>query len=163
MAKGVVRTDNLAGIYDGSKVVSIKFNNGTADAEIENGNVVSLDAYLGQDVYKAVKPTAEQKVGKLALVAGVELFKEKTLPLDQWVNEAGAPTRAYVLQQGDVFSVTADAIDGTPDATTNKFVDIAAQTQLKAAAAAGTGKANFAELIAIETAGAYTYYVYRVL
>ena len=163
MAHGVVRTDNLAGIYDGSKIVSIKFNNGTADAEIDNGSVVALDAYLGQDVYKAVKPTAEQKLGKLALVAGVELFKDREKPLDQWVNEAGVPCRAYVLQQGDVFSVTADVISGTPDATTNKYVDIDAATTFKAGPVASSGKANFAELIAIETAGAYTYYVYRVL
>ena len=88
MAHGVVRTDNLAGIYDGSKIVSIKFNNGTADAEIDNGSIVSLDAYLGQDVYKAVKPAAEQKLGKLVLVADVELFKDGKKPLDQWVNEA---------------------------------------------------------------------------
>lgn len=163
MAHGVVRTDNLAGIYDGSKIVSIKFNNGTADAEIDNGSIVSLDAYLGQDVYKAVKPAAEQKLGKLVLVAGIELFKDGKKPLDQWVNEAGVPCRGYVLQQGDVFSVTADVIHGTPDMTTNKYADIEAATTLKAGAAAGGGKTNFAELIAIENAGAYTYYVYRVL
>lgn len=157
---GVVRTDNLSGIYDGARLLAVKYFDGAAYAEIDNGMLVALDEYLGGDVYKAVKPTAGQKLGKLALVAGVELFKEGERPLDYWVNEADVPVRVYVLRQGDVFSVTAPCINGTPDAETNKFVAAGDDVKFEVATAEDGA---LAELIAVETVGAYVYYVYRVL
>lgn len=157
---GVVRTDNLSGIYDGARLAAVKYFDGAEYAEIDNGMLVSLDEYLGADVYKAVKPAAGQKLGKLALVAGVELFKEGERPLDMWVNAADEPVRVYILRQGDVFSVTAPCVEGTPDAEANKYVAVAEDVKF-AVAAAEDGA--LAELIAIETVGAYVYYVYRVL
>lgn len=157
---GVVRTDNLSGIYDGARLAAVKYFDGAAYAEIDNGMIVSLDEYLGADVYKAVKPVAGQKLGKLALVAGVELFKEGERPLDMWVNPADEPVRVYIFRQGDVFSVTAPDIEGTPDAEANKFIAVGDDTKYVVAAAEDGA---FAELIAIETVGAYVYYVYRVL
>lgn len=160
MANGVVRTDNLTGIYDGSKLAAVKFYDGAKYAEIENGMVVSLDEYLGGDVYKAVKPSAGQKLGKLALVAGVELFKDYNRPLDEWINPADEAVRVYVLHQGDVFSVTEPCLNGAPDKETNKYLAVEAQTKWKVASAEDGA---VAELIAIESVGEYVYYVYRVL
>lgn len=157
---GVVRTDNLSGIYDGAKLAAVKYFDGANYAEIDNGMLVSLGEYLGGDIYKGVKPTAGQGLGKLGLVAGVELFKEGERPLDEWVNPANEGVRVYILDKGDVFSVTAPCLSGTPDAETNKYVKAAADVKFEIATAE---EGALAELIAIETVGAYVYYVYRVL
>lgn len=159
MAYGVVRTDNLAGTTVGKNLVSVKFHNGTAYAACENGMPLALDAYLGGDVFKAVQTTANMNLGKLLLTAGVELFTDYNKGLDQWINPADIPVRAYVLQSGDIFSVTVDALDDTPTLTgetPKKYIGTAAQAEWDVQTAATNA---VAECIAIEG----NMYVYRVL
>lgn len=168
MAHGVIRTDNLTGIYDGAKLRAVKYNNGTAYAEIDNGMPVVLDAYLGGDVWKAVKPTAGDTTAnaKLCIIATPEIFYDYERPLDEFVNPADEPARAYVLEPGDIFSVTADVLDDTPNKTDKGFLEAAAgEWHVTAAATTTTGQVTTeaaAELINIETVGAYTMYVYCV-
>lgn len=160
----VVRTDNLHGTYVGSALVSFRFYDATGEAAIENGNVVVLDSKLpeiSRDMWKAVAPEAGAELGKLCLVAGVELVKDdNNANLDEFRNEAGANVRGYVLYSGDEFSVTAEALDGTADVATNKYIAVQAGTKWKVASAADGA---IAELEAIETEGGYTYHVYRVI
>lgn len=162
MAYCVVRTDKMHGTEVGADLVAVKYNDGTGYAAIENGNVVALDAYLGNDLWKAVKPTAKQALGKVALIANPEIFVDYEHPLDQYINEAGKEIRGYLLRQGDIFSITADGIDGTLGLgdDDNAYVEIQAGTKLKAVEAATNA---VAELIAIDVVGNYTYYVLRVL
>lgn len=160
----VVRTDNLHGTYNGSALVTFRYNNGSAYAAIDNGNVVSLDSKLpeiGRDMWKAVKPTANQKIGKLVLVASVEIDKtDNNANLDDFTNEAGADCRGYILDSGDEFSITEEAISGKPDASSNKYLDVTNDTKWTASSADTNA---VAELEAIENDGGYTYYVFRVI
>lgn len=161
----VVRTDNMRGTYVGSALVSFRFYDAAKEAAIENGNVVTLAARLpevSRDMWKATAPAAAEKLGKLCLVAGVEVvYEDNNASLDDYINEAGANVRGYVLHSSDEFSVTAPALDGTPDEETNKYIE--AQTGSTKWKVASEAENAVAELIAIENEGGYTYYVYRVM
>ena len=167
MAHGVVRTDNLAGIDVGKNLRAVKYHNGTAYAEIDNGMPVVLDAYLGGDVWKAVKPAAGDCTGKLCLIATPEIFYDRERPLNEFVNEADREARAYLLEVGDIFSVTADVLDATPVAGTKAYLEAAAGKWHVAEAASRTESSATinacAELIAIDVVGGLTFYVYHVI
>ena len=161
----VVRTDNLRGTYVGSALVSFRFHDAEGkEAALENGNVITLAAKMpeiSRDMWKGVAPAAGEKLGKLCLVAGVELnYDERDRDLDDFINEAGSDVRGYVLHSGDEFSVTKEALEGTADEATNKYIEVDAATKWKVSASADNA---IAELEAIENEGGYVYHVYRVL
>jgi len=167
MSYAVCRTDNLQGTSDGSKLVTLRYYDGSAYAAIDNGRIVKLDTLYStsyKDIWKAIKPTANDVAsnGKLVLVAGVELmYSELKHNFDEFQNAVDADIRGYVLQSGDVFSVTADAFTSAavPDLTTNKYITLPATSYMTR----GSSDSNvFADLIAIEAEGGYTYYVLRV-
>jgi len=161
MAYGVVRTDQLAGTRNPEKLVTLRYNDGTKEAEIENGMILTLDSLVDQDIWKAVAPAANQAKGKLVLVAAPEVMAdEHKHNLTEFVNEAGADVRGYVLDTGDIYGVTADALDGTPDLTTNKYIVAQAKTTPKVGSSATNA---IADLIDIDTVGLLTYYVFRVI
>lgn len=160
MAYAVVRTDNLSGIIDGARLATVHFYDGANKADIENGNVISLDGIDEPGVYKAVAPSAKQALGKLALVAGVELMYDRTYKnLDDFINAAGAEVRVYILHSGDVFSVTAEALDGEISSST-VGVEVQAGTQLKVVTDASDA---VAEYLGSDVENGYTYYKFRVL
>lgn len=162
MAYGVVNTDNLSGTFDGSKLVSFRYMPGDVATPIENGCVVALDSKLStypRDLWKAVDPTAKQALGKLVLVAGVEMdYKSSMTNLEDIRNEAGADTRGYVLTSGDDYSVTAAAITGTLNAT-NKYLTVAAANKL---VAGNVADGAVAEYVSSWTDGATDYLEIRV-
>lgn len=161
MSYAVVRTDNLTGTRDGARLVSFHFYSGNAKAAIENGNIVSIGALDEPGVYKATAPTAKQALGKLALVAGVELIYDNHTyrNLDDYINEAGKEVRGYVLHSGDVFSVTAEAPSAAPtDGTLG--VEVQAGTKLKVVEALTDA---VAEYLGSDTQNGYTYYKFRVI
>lgn len=45
-----VRTDNMSGTTVAKDLASAKFYNGSVEADIENGNVVTLGAYLDGEI-----------------------------------------------------------------------------------------------------------------
>lgn len=160
MAYAVVRTDNLSGILDGARLVSFRFYNSTTPTAIQNGNVVSIGALDEPGIYKAAAPTAKQALGKLALVAGVEMFYDNLHHnLDEYINAAGKEVRGYILHSGDVFSVTAEALDSTPVAAT-VGVEIQAGTTFKCVTALTDA---VAEYLGSDTQNGYTYYKFRVI
>lgn len=168
MAYGVVRTDKLTGTIDGAKLCAFKFYNGENEANIENGAVVALDNYLGQDIWKAVAPVAGQEIGKLVLVDGVELFEDRTHPLEDWINKAGVACRGYILDHADIFSVTAEDLTEVPNLTNKAYIGCKAGTKWEVWEAAtktvDTKTYNaVAELIAVENVGGMVMYVYRVI
>jgi len=173
MAKAVVRTDNLAGIVDGSKLVSVRYYVNTTETAIENGTVVKLDSLIegtrgaGSHVWKAVAPTAGDTITgtnyKLVLVASPEyLYESNYAGLDEYENAAGKDCLGYVLQPGDTFSVTVDAFAGaTAPTTTNKYITVTAGTAKLTAASSNSNA--IAEYLETETEGGYTYYVLRAV
>lgn len=174
MAKAVVRTDNLAGIVDGSKLVSVRYYVSTTETAIENGTIVKLDSLIegtrgaGSHVWKAVGATASDTADgtnhKLVLIASPEYLYDSTYAgLDEYQNEAGKDCLGYVLQSGDVFAITADGFKGgTAPTSTNHYLAIESNgdTKLKASSSSSGAMADFLEA---ETEGGYTYYVVRVL
>ena len=162
MAYAIVRTDNMQGTIDGSKLVSFRYHDGNEYAAIENGMVLTLDSLMPneRELWKAVKPAAGQKLGKLILVAGVELmYDERKRNLDEFINEKDANIRGYVLCQGDTFSVTVEACSATPS-DSDKYITVQEDTKWSVSASETDA---IAELIAIEQVGTKTYYVFRVL
>jgi len=172
MAKAVVRTDNLAGIVDGSKLVSVRYYVSTTETAIENGTIVLLDSLIegtrgaGSHVWKAVAPASDSTIDgsnhKLVLVASPEyLYESNYAGLDEYQNEAGKDCLGYVLQHGDTFAVTVDAFaSATAPTSTNKYIHPTASTAKITANSTSSGAIG--EFLEAETEGGYTYYVIRM-
>lgn len=162
---GVVRTDRMYGTDVGANLVSLKYmGSGSAETAIDNGCVVALDGLMTgeREVYKAVTPAKDAALGKIALVATPEvMYDERQKNLDEYENEAGVICRGYILHTSDVFSVTAEVLEGSAIAVGN-VVEMQAGVKLKAVASATAGSTAIGKVIAIEKAGRYTYYVIQV-
>lgn len=162
----VVRTDRMTGTDVRSQLISIKYMGSSGDTatEIDNGNVLAVDALIDgeREIYKGTDVTATSKVKDVVLIASVEvMYDERKKNLDQFVNEAGKVCRAYRFHSGDIFSVTAEALDASTPKVGN-IVEFAAGTKLKVVTSATGGSTTLGKVIAIETAGRYTYYVVQV-
>lgn len=146
----VVRTDNLSGTKDGSKLVTVQYS-----ADIDNGNVLAIEGLASgeREVYTGSVPTVATELGSLVLVAEPEvMYDERFRRLSDFYNEANAKVRAYVLEKGDVFSVTKEAITGATgvSADVGKIVEVAAATKLKAVATLTSGSTKVGSIIAVE-------------
>lgn len=159
MAYTVIRTDLLSGTDVAADLVSLRVYKSEEPIAVENGTIVELEGYEdGQrEVMKAKLATSASEVGKCAIVASEEvMYDERKKNLDEFINEAGAICRGYIPRSRNIFSVTKEAFkDGTApskDAT----VGLADDGKLDSE---GSG---FGTVMAIETAGRYTYYVIKI-
>lgn len=166
MAYAVVRTDNLSGIIDGSKLATAKYYVSTTPTAIENGTVLALDSIdtsaPERFTWKATAAGADKAAdGTLILVATPEVIKDKKyFALDEFTNPADGYLRGYVLEQGDVFSVTVEAFTSGNQPAVGNNVALAANGKL-AKDTSTPGK--FAKCLKIETVGNKTFYVLRCL
>ena len=160
----IVRLDRVSATTDGSLLRSVKFHDGANFAAIDNGNVVALDARIEgeRELYKAVKPTAETKLWNLALIASPEYMPDERMHgLENFVNGADEAARALLFHEGDCFSVTAEALDGT--ATVGQIVETkAGQTKMHVAAKDTAGALVIGKVTAIETDGNRKWFVIDV-
>lgn len=159
----VVRLDNMSGTTDGTLLRSVRFNDGAADAAIDNGSVVKLESLMTgeRELWKGVKPAANTPAEEVVLIATPEVMADENLRnLSDFYNEAGANARGYKFHTGDIFSVSTDAIDGT--ATVGHVVELQASTKLKDVAAATSGSTVIGKVIQIEKVGTITYAVIEV-
>lgn len=157
----VVRTDLMWGTDVRSGLVSIKYMgaDGATPTEIDNGNVLKVGALMEgeREIYTGTDVAANDAISNVVLVASVEvMYDERIRNLDEFYNEADAICRGYRLHSGDVFSVTADALEGTP--TVGSVVSLAAGTKLEVGGA-GTAVGT---IIAEDIVGRYTYYAIKV-
>lgn len=157
----VVRTDLMFGTDVRSGLVSVKYMgaDGETPTEIDNGNVLKVEKLLDgeREIYVGATPTASDDVKDIVLVASVEvMYDERKRNLDEFVNEADKVCRGYRLHSGDVFSVTADALEGAP--AVGQPVTLAAGTKLEVG---GSGTA-VGTIIAEDIVGRYTYYAIKV-
>ena len=146
-----VRTDNMSGTTVAKDLASAKFYNGSVEADIENGNVVTLGAYLDgeRELRKATVPAANTKLRDLYLVATPEVVKDKTYyGLGEFINKKGEAIRCYRLTSGDIFSVSKEALAGTP--AVGSLVEAQASTKLKVVATATSGSTTVGKIMAIE-------------
>lgn len=157
MAYAVVRTDNLSGIVDGAKLVTVQIG----ETPVQNGTIVVLDKYNAAPVreawaYKAAGATATAD-GKTVLIATPELLYDKKYnALDEFTNEANTLARGYVLEAGDTFSVTKEAFSGATLPAVGNKINAGATLAVNASGV-------FAEVIAKETVGSKEFAVLRVL
>lgn len=156
----VVRTDLMSGVANPADLVSLRFYGSDGNpAEVENGLIVELEGYEdGQrEVMKAKAATAASDLNKCVLVAAPEvMYDERKHNLDEFINEAGAAVRGYVLRSRNMFSVTAEGfVDGTVPAK-GAEVGIGVEGKIDAS---GSG---LGECVAVETAGRYTYYTIKI-
>lgn len=178
MAYGVVRTDNMYGTDVRAGLVSIKYivttGEGSAaqktETAIENGSVLKVGALIDgeREIFEGTATAAGTALTDVVLVASPEvMYDERKRNLDEFINEAGKTCRGYRLHKGDIFSVTADALDfSTNEATDGKVgsvVELKAGIKLNVkTGSATTNSTVVGKVIAIDVVGRYTYYVIQV-
>lgn len=146
-----VRTDNMSGTNVAKDLASAKFYAGSAEAEIENGSIVTLGEYLPgeRELRKATAPTATTKLNNLFLVATPEVIKDKTYyGLGEFINKAGDAIRCYRLVSGNIYSVSKEALEGTP--AVGSLVEAQAKTKAKVVSSLTSGSTEIGKIIAIE-------------
>lgn len=167
MAYAVVRTDNLAGTDVRSALVSVKYMgaDGTAETAIENGNVLKINNLVPgeREIYAGSDVIATDKINDIVLIASPEvIYDERKRNLDDYVNEAGKICRGYRLNSGGVFSVTKEALTGSGTPAVNDTIELVDGTKLGFAKTAASSSTIVGQIIDVEIAGRYTYYVIKV-
>lgn len=165
MAYGVVRTDNMFGTDVRAGLVSIKYIVDGAETAIENGNVLKVGALMAgeREIFAGAAPAANDALNEIVLIASPEvMYDERKRNLDEFINEAGKPCRGYRLHNGDIFSVTKDALDGVAAPAVGNVVELKAGTKLNVAATATSGSTVVGKIIAVDVVGRYTYYAILV-
>lgn len=168
MAYAIVRTDLMTGTDDRAHLVSFKYMKNDAPTEIENGNIVTLNGLYEDDsvivdreVWEAGDMKAETAVHDMVLVASVETDDDNAYSdLSEYINEAGHICRGYRLHSGNVFAVTAEALDGTPKK--GSVVEAKAGTKLAVVDSATASTTTVGKIIAVEVVNNDTYYVIAV-
>lgn len=159
----VIRTDKMTGTDVDTQLYNVKFYSEDEAAVIDNGNIVMIGDLdpENRDVHTVTAPTGEVDMGDLAVTAGVCLFYDESTRHyeDEWENEAERAFRAYGLHNGCMFSVTAEAFEGTPEV--GKYVGYTAGST-KIALADAASATTFGKIIDSDIAGRYEYFCIRV-
>lgn len=154
----VVRTDLMAGTDVNAALCSVRFYKSSNPADVDNGVIVELkELDKGErEIMKAEAATSASKLVNCAIIATPEvMYDERLQNLDDFYNEAGKPARAYLLKEGDIFSVTENGFEGSAPSVGGN-VGIGAGGKMNS-----TGS-EIGKCIAIEKTGRYTYYTVRV-
>lgn len=156
----VIRTDNLSGTDQRADLLSVRVYDAEGKAiAVENGAIVKVgELEAGErEVYKATLATSGDKIEECAILAGVEvMYDDRARNLDDYINEAGKPIRAYIPRNRNFFSVTKEGFVGGTAPAEDGQVGIGADGKIDAS---GTG---LGVCKAIEVAGRYTYYVIQI-
>lgn len=165
MAYTVFRSDNLPGIDNRAYITSVLVQDASGKPiEVENGTIVKVGAKIDgkHDLYAAtLASSSDTDLTKLAVIGTPELIYDESAyhNLDEFINEAGKAAAAYMLGRGGDFAVTKEGfVGGTvpTKAGTDKTVGIGANGKIDAS---GSGLGT---VLAIETAGRYTFYTIRM-
>lgn len=161
----VVRTDNMYGTDVRAGLVSIKYFNEEVPTEIDNGNVLKVGELLEgeREIFKGADVAADDELKDVVLLAGVEvMYDERLNSLDDYYNEAGKAIRGYRFHDGQIFSVTKEALAGKETPEVGDIVELAAGTKMNVAASATGGSTQVGRIIAIDEVGRFTYYAILV-
>ena len=167
----VVRTDNMYGTDVRAGLVSIKyFDDNDKPAAIDNGNVLKVGELLAIDennyereIFKGTKVDADDELKDVVLLVGVEvMYDERLNSLDDYYNEANKAIRGYRFHDGQIFSVTKEALAGKEEPAIGDVVELAAGTKMNVAASATDGATKVGRIIAIDKVGRFTYYAILV-
>ena len=169
---GIFRSDAMLGTTVAPYTVSVRYAPSSTNTAIDNGCFVALGAYEtgSREVRVGATPTANTALKSLAVIGSPEVDKTvKYNTLGNFENKAGDVATGYKLHEGDSFSLTADAFDiavvsETAITPTVGTSILEAQAGVKGILvnSATSGSTKIADLVAIETDGATTWYVFRV-
>lgn len=171
MAYAVVRTDNMFGtdVRAGLRSIMYMGEDGKTETAIENGNVLKVGALMDgeREIFAGAIPAADDELKDIVLIASPEvMYDERKRNLDDFINVEGKPCRGYCLHKGDIFSVTAEALDvtvsGKEAPEVGNIVELQAGTKLKVVASATSGSTQVGKVIDINVVGRYTYYAILV-
>lgn len=170
MAYAIYRSDSVAATTDGSQIKSARYYVDGAVTAIENGNIVAINSGLVEgerEVLKATTPTATTPLNELGIVTSPEVTRrEGERNLNQFINEADANQilRVFKFHNGDTFSVTAEALDGTPEkGTTSVVVGASTKMVVKATSGVTDSEVLIGNIINTETSGTTTYWTIEVV
>lgn len=165
----VVRTDLMHGTDVRADLVSIKFmgTDGQTPTDLDNGNVLKVGPLMAgeREIFTGAVPAVKDALNDIVLIAAPEvMYDERLRNLSDFYNVAGKAIRGYHMRAGDMFSVTADALDGTFDASNavGKVVELQAATKMKVVDSLTSGSTQVGTIEAVELAGPYTYFVIKV-
>lgn len=162
----VVRTDLMYGTDDRSGLVSVKYmgNDGNTPTEIENGNVLKVKTLIEgeREIFKGEEVASGDKVDNIVLVAAPEtMYDERKKNLDEFINEKDVAVRGYRLHNGNIFSVTKEALVGEATPAVGDIVELTSGTKLNVVKSA-SGATVVGKIVEVEATGRYTYYVILV-
>lgn len=146
----VVTREKMTSEWDGSKRVSFKYQPSGVDTAVQNGNVVVLGGLItgAREVYTATTPAANTALSAIVLVTTPEVLADERLKnLSDFRNEAGKIATGDKLFAGDIFSITAEGIEGTP--VKGSVIELQAGTKLKAVATLTGGSTKVGTVIDI--------------
>lgn len=151
MAYGKVRIDNMSGTNNGKDLVTVRYQVGSADKEIENGNVVAVGKLMDgeREIRLATTPKANTPLSEVVLIATPEVDKTKKYTvLEDFINHAGTNCRGYRLNTGDIFSVSTACLTGSP--AVDAVVELQAGTKLNVVSSLTASSTEVGKVIAIE-------------
>lgn len=162
----VVRTDSMYGTDSRPDPICFKYmgSDGSAETEIDNGHVVTVDKIVDKEreIWSAKDVETNSPVDNIILVASPELeYDEHLKALDQFYNKAKSICRGYRLHNGNIFSVTPDALTGE-EASVGKKIELAKGNSFNVVTEATEGSTQVGKVIAIEQVGLYKYVVISV-
>lgn len=164
MAHAMFRSDNMEATVNGKFLVSLYVS---TEGGIDNGNVVKVGGLKTgeREVREYATPAANTPLADIAILGSEEVVKGKKYnTVGEFCNEKGSIARGYRLVSGDMFAVTADALDGTGTYTVGTTIcELQAGTKLKAVDSLTQSSTKVGTLEAIESEGATTWYVFRVV
>ena len=139
----VCESTNIRATYEGEHIFNVK-----ANADIDNGKVVNLDAmqYDTNEYYTMVEPTTTSRVGLiLSVPIGPDETPKAATYESNFYNGEGEIMRVYALMAGDRFTISENGIakiGGTTDLAKGQYV-VADGYDLKAQADAPAGSVAF--------------------
>lgn len=162
----VVRTDLMYATDVRSGLVSTKYMgaDGATPTEIENGSVLKVKTLMEgeREIYVGEEVAADDKLENIVLIAAPEvMYDERKKNLHEFINEKDKAVRGYRIHNGDIFSVTKEALIGNESPAVGNIVELAAGTKLNVVDAA-SGATVVGKIIEVEIVGRYTYYVILV-
>jgi hypothetical protein len=168
MAYGIVNTELMSGTKQPADLLSLKYQVAGTDTAIENGRVVLVGVLATgeREIRLATVPAANSALNAVALIASPELmFDERKVNLDEFRNEAGEISRGYRFRSGNIFGVTAEALDNNTAAgiVVGKIVELQATNQLAVVDALTGESTQVGTICDIYVVGTKTFYAVQVV
>lgn len=148
----VVRLDNITGMVDGARIHSGRFYSDVANkvtADIDNGFPVKIGALEDGEREIRICEAPAQGDTDWGIVTTPEVdsaWDRNYLGIQDFYNRAGEAIRVHVLKDHNTFSVSAEALDGTP--TVGQKIDLGGTNGKW-----HVGSTGIATCIAIDTIG----------